>query len=120
MAAAGGYTQSTQLIQVVQEPTPEGDSVTDGQCAVQAVLRLSGKTCLGIQQRRVLFNKKKKKKKKKKKGEHMSTTPPRAEKQKKPINKKNTKPNKEKKKKKKKKKKGEPIIPTPPSAEDLI
>lgn len=35
LAAAGGYTQSTQLIQVVQEPTPEGDSVTDGQCAVQ-------------------------------------------------------------------------------------
>ncbi len=35
LAGVGGYTQSLQLIQVIQERTLERDSVTDGQCAVQ-------------------------------------------------------------------------------------
>lgn len=35
LATVGGYTQSPQLIQVIQELTLERDSFTDGQCALQ-------------------------------------------------------------------------------------
>lgn len=38
LAGVGGYTQSLQLIQVIQELTLESDSVSDGQRAVQQLV----------------------------------------------------------------------------------
>lgn len=47
LASVGGYTQSLQLNQVIQELILDRDSVTDGRCAVQQVVSML-KTFLGI------------------------------------------------------------------------